>query len=213
MADFAGTSRFEVKRRLGAGGMGVVYEAFDREQRTLVAVKALRDLDEHSLWRFKNEFRALADLRHRNLVRLGELHCEADQWFFSMELIEGTGFLAYVWGARAEPLPDDSADKTLTPREVERMRKGKRFDEQRLRSAVAQLAEAVATLHAAGKIHRDIKPSNILVTPEGRTVLLDFGLVTEVVGGRQATDVHAIGTATYMAPEQAAGQAVGPAAD
>ena len=213
MGDFAGTARFELRRRLGAGGMGVVYEAFDREQRTRVAVKALRELDEHSLYRFKNEFRALCDVRHRNLVRLGELHCEADHWFFSMELVEGQGFLAYVWGQR-EPHPiTEATDKTLTPPEVDRIQKKRRFDEARLRSALAQLAEAVAALHAAGKIHRDIKPSNILVAPDGRVVLLDFGLVTEVVGGQQATDVHAIGTATYMAPEQAAGQAVGPPAD
>jgi serine/threonine protein kinase len=213
MGEFAGTARFELRRRLGAGGMGVVYEAFDREQRTRVAVKALRDLDENSLYRFKNEFRALCDLRHRNLVRLGELHCEADHWFFSMELVEGTGFLSYVWG-QPEPHPiTEATDKTLTPPEVERIRKQRRFDESRLRSAVAQLAEAVAALHAAGKIHRDIKPSNILVAPDGRVVLLDFGLVTEVVGEQQATDVNAIGTATYMAPEQAAGHAVGPPAD
>jgi len=74
--DFGGTERFSIRRRLGAGGMGVVYEAFDRTRRSRVALKTLRHLDGASVLRFKNEFRALADLAHPNLIRLGELFCE-----------------------------------------------------------------------------------------------------------------------------------------
>ena len=213
--DFTGTARFEIRRRLGAGGMGVVYEAFDRERKTAVALKTLRALDEHSLYRFKNEFRALADLRHPNLIRLGELYCESDQWFFTMELIAGLPFLSYVWapgsGRRTTPDADTWTEKQISNAKAAR-EKG-RFDEARLRTSVGQLAAAVAAIHAAGKIHRDIKPSNVLVTHEGRTVLLDFGLVTEVAGGTQRTDVNVVGTAAYMAPEQGAAQRLGPAAD
>src|SRR5215470_10403100 len=99
-AEFRGTERFVLLRRLGSGGMGVVYEAMDRERQTRVALKALRAFDDHALYRFKNEFRALADVRHPNLVRLGELHREGEHWFFTMELVEGTSLLEYVWGQR-----------------------------------------------------------------------------------------------------------------
>src|SRR6187551_3771930 len=91
-----GSRRFEVRRRLGSGGMGDVFEAFDRETGWTVALKTLRRLDGESLYRFKKEFRALADLAHVNLVRYGELHCENEQWFFTMELVEGTELDRYV---------------------------------------------------------------------------------------------------------------------
>ncbi len=69
---FQGTSRYQVVRELGTGGMGVVYEAFDRERQMTVALKVVHELDAHGLYRLKTEFRARADLEHRNLVRLGE---------------------------------------------------------------------------------------------------------------------------------------------
>ena len=95
-APFAGTKRFEIKRRIGEGGMGVVYEAFDREQRTAVALKSMRSVTGQNLFRFKNEFRALQDIVHPNLVRLGELIEAEGTWFFTMELIEGSIFTSYV---------------------------------------------------------------------------------------------------------------------
>ena len=94
--EFAGTERFEVVRRLGHGGMGVVYEAIDRERQGRVALKTLRHVDAEALYRLKNEFRGLQDLEHPNLVGLGELIEERGQWFFTMELIEGVNFLTYV---------------------------------------------------------------------------------------------------------------------
>lgn len=81
--------------------MGVVYEAFDRERNAKVALKTLkatvsRKASAQALLRFKREFRALQDLHHRNLVTLGELIAEGQQWFFTMELVDGYDFLAYV---------------------------------------------------------------------------------------------------------------------
>ena len=196
--------------------MGVVYEAFDRERQAPVALKTLRALDENSLYRFKNEFRSLADLRHPNLARLGELYCEAGQWFFTMELVQGASFLSYVWNAEslAPPHAASPESPTLVGKAFERPQpNGRRFDEKRLRIALTQLTAAVAALHASGKIHRDIKPSNILVTQGGRAVLLDFGLVTDLAADHQNSDVVVVGTAAYMAPEQGAGRRVGAAAD
>src|SRR5689334_9314433 len=132
--EFKGTSRFEIRRRLGAGGMGVVYEAFDRERKAPVALKTLRALDENSLYRFKNEFRSLADLRHPKLARLGEMYCESGQWFFTMELVNGESFLSYVWDAEhIAPSHAATADSpTLVGKALQRPPKnGRRFDERR----------------------------------------------------------------------------------
>jgi serine/threonine protein kinase/tetratricopeptide (TPR) repeat protein len=232
--EFHGTTRFEVIRRLGAGGMGVVYEALDRERDCRVALKTVRDLGGEDLLRLKNEFRALQDLSHPNLVSLGELLEDGGRWFFTMELIDGTSFLHYVRrdsGAEAPgsaPTASGTSDKTTDvvspsaatwqPSPARQLWEagvtgGLRFDEAKLRSAFGQLAQALAAVHAAGMVHRDIKPSNVLVTRAGRVVLLDFGLVTGAVPSDQSTANHAVGTVAYMAPEQAASQRVGPAAD
>ncbi len=104
--EFAGTDRFEILEQIGSGGMGLVYRAFDRERQTQVALKCMRNLSAQALVRFKNEFRILQSVSHPNLVRLGELVCESsgesathedgEQWFFTMELVEGTNFLSYL---------------------------------------------------------------------------------------------------------------------
>jgi hypothetical protein len=99
-----GGLRFEVLCVLGAGGMGVVYEAIDRETQRKVALKTLRSLDAEAVLRFKDEFRSLQDIEHPNLVSLGELFEEDGQLFFTMELVQGTPFVEYVRkGATVEP--------------------------------------------------------------------------------------------------------------
>src|SRR3954464_12862574 len=94
--EFAGTERFEVLRCLGAGGMGVVYEAYDRERQARVALKTLRSMSADGLLRFKREFRDFLDLWARNLLSLGELFSEGRDWFFTMELVGGSSFLDWV---------------------------------------------------------------------------------------------------------------------
>ncbi len=200
-------ARFERIRQLGRGASGIVYEAFDRETNARVALKTLRRLDPYLLVRFKNEFRALQDLRHPNLVRLGELVEEDGSWAFSMELIEGPDFLSYVTGGHRyvsdafEAAPDPS------------FARAPRFDDARLRSALVQLARGLVALHDAGKVHRDIKPTNILVGPDDRLVLLDFGFVAGREGDPDLEPGWTVGTPDYMAPEQARGELPGPEAD
>jgi serine/threonine protein kinase len=147
--EFSGTDRFQVLRCLGAGGMGVVYEAFDKERNARVALKTLRSMSPEGLLRFKREFRDFLDLTHPNLISLGELFSEGRDWFFTMELVDGASFLDWVRPGTHEP-------PALPP-----------LDPARLRPALAQLVEGVMALHAVEKVHRDIKPSNVLVSAGG----------------------------------------------
>ena len=225
--DFQGTQRFAVLGRLGAGGYGVVYRAVDRDRNIPVALKTLRNLAAKALVRFKQEFRALADVSHPNLVTLYELSSHEDQWFFTMELVDGVDFLWYVRGetypAESGPTsglssPTSAGLQTLfdhgreaAPR-AGRPSPGGALDLDRLRHALLQLTDGVLALHLAGKLHRDIKPSNVLVTREGRVVLLDFGLVAAIAPAQTHT-LDAVGTPAYMSPEQVAGLPLTQASD
>src|SRR5437868_12948423 len=106
---FEGTSRYAIRRFLGRGGFGLVYEAFDRQQNAVVALKTLHRAGSGALYRFKQEFRALADISHRNLVALYDLVSDGRQWFFTMELADGVDFLAYAGRRLETPVAHSSA--------------------------------------------------------------------------------------------------------
>lgn len=207
---FAGTARFDLVRTLGEGGMGLVYEAFDRDRGGLCALKLLPSVTPAALVRFKREYRALQGLHHRNLITLGELLSDREHWFFTMELIDGVDFLSWVGAERTDPAPapatrtwvEDAPPSTSAAR-------GAACDVARLTLALAQLVAGLRFLHDNGKVHRDVKPSNILVTPAGRVVLLDFGLVADSA----ERDGARAGTPGYMAPEYVLRGEVAPAAD
>jgi len=229
--DFEGNARFEIVRRLGEGGMGVVYEARDRMSGGRLALKTLRGLDPDQLLGLKNEFRALQDIEHPNLVSFGQLIEDAGQWFFTMELVEGRHFLDYVrprssvgHDVPTSQLPrvlDDGvpAMPSVSPRQanargkiIELRPRVESCHSGRLRSCLAELGNALGALHDAGVAHRDVKDSNILVTDAGRVVLLDFGLA----GNDQNATTHSspMGTLMYAAPERILyGGRGGPAAD
>lgn len=246
--DFLGTDRFRIRRRLGSGGMGVVYEAHDRETDKVVALKTLTRAEASHISRFKNEFRSLADVSHPNLVALYEFMADGQYWFFTMELVDGVNFLEYVRpGYQAghaptsktptlrkaskevanEMLADyeaatmqlDSIRNTHTsPDEFPESRRGtslsrSKLDLSRLTVALRQLAEGLHGLHETGKLHRDIKPSNVLVTKEGRVVILDFGLVAEVEDKAFHDTATLAGTPDYMSPEQGAQLPISRASD
>jgi serine/threonine protein kinase len=94
--EFAGNARFAIEERLGAGGMGVVYRALDRERDVRIALKVLPHGEPSALIRFKREFRSLASIVHPNLVELYELFADDDRWFFTMAAVDGVDFLTWV---------------------------------------------------------------------------------------------------------------------
>lgn len=196
-AVFNGTARFRVHRRIGAGAFGVVYEATDLSKRSVVALKLLQNRSPDSLYRFKQEFRALADVTHANLVKLYELASEGNHWFFTMELVHGRHFLEYVRDERRHEVGRKAVAPSPSHNVVD--------FESRLRESLRQLVQGLIGLHSSGHLHRDIKPSNVLVEPGGRVVILDFGLVVDVENEASLQSRVIAGTPAYMSPEQAAG--------
>jgi serine/threonine protein kinase len=191
----SGIGAYRILRRLGAGGMGQVFAARHERGEEIVALKQVAIVDPTLLYRFKQEFRSLADLSHPNLVRLGELVVlPTGLAFYTMELVEGQSLVRWVRrGTPAGMVPNI----------------------HRLCHAMRQLAAGVAHLHRGSRVHRDLKPANILVTDEGRVVIVDFGLVFEVSDGdaRITATGQLVGTPAYMAPEQGSRGATEPAID
>lgn len=184
---------YELLRELGRGGFGVVYEARHLHRNDLVALKTLPTAlnvpslssgDAERLHKFRHEFRSLSEVNHPNLVGMQTLEVDGDQWFFTMDLINGVDFLDYV-------------------------RPHGQLNEARIRATLKQLVPGILALHEQGIVHRDLKPNNVLVNADGHVVILDFGLVAEL---QQQTDQTVsmqsqqfAGTPRYAAPEQAVG--------
>ena len=211
--------RFEIIRQIGEGGMGVVYEAVDRQRGARLALKTLPKMEPVPLYRFKREFRSLADLAHPNLVSLYELISDGSVWFFTMEFVDGVDFISHC---RIPPQPPQTESSSPADATTSAYSGAHVMDYVGLRDALRQLAEGVRALHLAQIVHRDLKPSNVLVRPDGHVVILDFGLVKEIHSTDLLSDVPAgpasgvapnlaswtkdhdvVGSVPYMAPEQA----------
>ncbi|MDR3673746.1 MAG: protein kinase [Holophaga sp.] len=180
MSPFTGTDRFAIRRRLGSGQFGVVYEAFDFERQTLVALKLPHDSSTRDISLFKQEFRALAEITHPNLVNLYEVLSHGSEWFFTMERVEGKTFYEYLCPDRQPPR-----------------------NYGQVRALLRQMAEGLWALHQTGRLHRDLKPSHVRIDPLGRVVFLDFGFTAEA--GPGSTAGRSPETQAYMAPERIGG--------
>jgi Tol biopolymer transport system component len=185
---------FRVTAPIGAGGMGVVYEAIDLRLQRPVALKLLpADIsdDPGRRSRFEREARAASALNHPNIVTVYEIDRDQGLDFIAMELVEGETLTAAI--ERGLPLAEA------------------------LRLA-GQIAQALAAAHAAGIVHRDLKPGNVMVRPDGQPKVLDFGLAKRLAGGALDTQAPTLsgepqtapgvvaGTLAYMSPEQAEGR-------
>ena len=193
-------AHYEILEKIGAGGMGEVWRARDTSLDREVALKFLspnivQDIDHLS--RFEREAKLLASLNHPNIAIVYGLHEQDGQRFLAMELVPGHDLHAYV---AANPMPVADA----------------------LPVAI-QIAQALAAAHDQGVIHRDLKPSNVMITPEGKAKVLDFGLAKSVERSTQDSGILSasptmtspatlagviLGTAAYMSPEQARGKPV-----
>src|SRR5207244_1679464 len=191
--------RYEIRSKIGEGGMGEVYLARDTQLNRIVALKILSAevaRDQQRLYRFLQEARAASSLNHPSVAHIYEIGETPGAHFIAMEYVEG------------EPLDKKLSGRPLAVAEI-------------LKIAI-QLADALDEAHEKGITHRDIKPSNIMITPRGRVKVLDFGLAKlapPISSGEQtpasdiATQVKTspgvvMGTVNYMSPEQALGRAV-----
>jgi tetratricopeptide (TPR) repeat protein len=192
-AGFPQVPGYEVEAVLGRGGMGVVYRAKHLRLNRPVALKMLlAGPFAHPVERerFLREAQEVAALSHPNVVQVHDAGEHDGRPFFTMELVEGGTLARKLAGT---PLPAREAA-----------------------ALVAALADAVGHAHAAGIVHRDLKPSNVLLAADGTPKVSDFGLAQRVDGGPGLTRTGmAVGTPSYMAPEQAEGEkgAIGPATD
>lgn len=191
--------------------MGVVYRARHEKRNRDVALKTLLHISPSELQRFKQEFRSLADIAHPNLAALYDLLSDGETWCFSMEILEAVDFTEYVWSEFAA-LRRQKGQLLMGAPSAEGPRLSSEIKD-RLFAGLRQLVVGLNTLHQAGILHRDIKPSNVLVTTEGRVVLVDFGLASQFEEGSEDRPVGIQGTPEYMAPEQAACNPLSPASD
>lgn len=185
-------NRYQLLHTLGTGGMAVVYRGYDRMLERPVAIKVLRQdfsNDEAFRERFRQEARAAANLSHPNIVTVHDFGFDQGRLFIVMEYIPGTDLKTMV-KQRGQFEPDEAIN------------------------LITQACEGIGYAHRAGLVHCDVKPHNMLVTPDGRLKVTDFGIARALATIQPDEQVDVVwGSPQYFAPEQAAGQAPSPASD
>jgi len=183
--------RYEVRAHLATGGMATVFTAWDRRVDRPVAIKALRALDKtdrSTVDRFRREARAAASLVHPNAVTIYDFIEEQDEYFLVMEFVDGPNLKELL------------------------LRRGRLPYQEAVRIA-CQICSVLQVAHDRGFIHRDIKPQNILIAPDGQAKLTDFGIVRVIEAVGLTNTGVVLGTADYLAPEQARGEDLTPSSD
>ncbi|HEX5050450.1 MAG TPA: serine/threonine-protein kinase [Planctomycetota bacterium] len=217
---------FEIVRRLGEGGMGVVYEARQPSLARTVALKLIRPDQVYfdgARERFRREAQAIASLSHPNIVPIYSVGDDGGLPWFAMELVRGCT-LAEALQALADRSVESLRGSDLGAEVARRAGEPFRADDPPAMFAgtwvetcveiARQIAEALEHAHGRGIVHRDVKPSNIALAPDGRARLLDFGLTSRTEHGRLTRTGSQVGTLLYMPPEQMRGTGVvGPRAD
>ena len=187
---------YTLRRQIGRGGMGVVYEAWQASLDRQVALKVLPAgiaVDNRAFVRFMREAKTAAQLNHPNVVGVHSVGLEKDTPYYAMEYVEGEA-LAQVLGRLKEAAPE--TETSFGKKDcVEYFAK--------LADAFADVADGLQHAHSKGVIHRDIKPSNLILDQEGRLRILDFGLAR--LEGQESLTLSGdfVGTPAYMSPEQA----------
>ncbi len=187
---------YTLRRQIGRGGMGVVYEAWQNSMDRQVALKVLPSgiaADDKAFHRFMREAKTAGRLNHQNVVSVYGMGVEQNTPYYSMEMVEGET-LAKVLAKIKE-----ADDETETPF-------GKKGQQQfylNIAAAFADVADGLQHAHSRGVIHRDIKPSNLILDSEGRLRILDFGIAR--LEGQESLTISGdlVGTPLYMSPEQA----------
>jgi tetratricopeptide (TPR) repeat protein len=189
-------ARYHIIKLLGVGGMGAVYQAWDKTLEVAVAVKVIRPLasmdaeEAHAVEkRFKRELLLARSVTHKNVVRIHDLGEIDGITYITMPYVQGSDLSSIL--KREGRLP---VDRTL--------------------SVMKQVAAGLVAAHKAGVVHRDLKPANIMVDADGEALIMDFGIARSTEQGATMTVGGAVvGTIEYMAPEQAKGEAVDQRAD
>lgn len=191
MVDLTGRTlgNYRLVERIGRGGMASVYKAYQPSLERHVAVKVIHEQlaadDETFLKRFQREAKAVASLRHPNIVQVFDFGIEDDVAYMVMEYLEGTSLRAEL--------------KTLAER-------GEIMPPQQVLRIFQAVTGALEYAHRQGMVHRDVKPANVMLTSKGDVILTDFG-IARIVGGTQYTATGAVtGTPAYMSPEQGHGE-------
>ncbi len=201
---------FRIERRLGCGGMGVVYQALQISLNRRVALKVLPSglLDNASaIERFHREARAAAKLRHPNIVTIHAEGIEQGVCYFAMEMIDGQsldeiiGELRDALATETSGAEEDAVPRRERPCLLRDCRSQREYFDTVAR-LIAEVADALAYAHREGIIHRDVKPSNLILASSGRLVLLDFGIARVCQEQDMTVTGSFVGTPRYMSPEQ-----------